>query len=409
MLRTRQRAFESSHPWLTFRVDLRDAGHDFWALLGESRSKIEHLTWSLLKPEVAAAMQMLFLAKGAQATTAIEGNTLTEEDALKLVEGEELDLPPSQQYLATEIENIVNACNRMKDELLAGGSPDVTVAGIKQFNREVLSGLELDEGVVPGELRTGGVVVGGRYRGAPAEDCEYLLERLCAWLNSADFEPSESDWAVPFALIKAVVAHLYLAWIHPFGDGNGRTARLVELQILLAAGIPMPAAHLLSNHYNITRSEYYRQLARASESRGKIVPFLEYAVRGFVDGIRSELWQVREQQWSDRWEQYIYETFGPKVSQARDRRRHLVLEMSEHPDPIPRSKLPDLSVELAQAYAGTERTLSRDLNALKNMGLIERVPEGWRPRRDAVLAFLPVRRAEAIDAPALVDEPTDSR
>jgi len=68
-----------------------------------------------------------------------------------------------------------------------------------------------------------------------------------------------------------------------------------------------------------------------------------------------------------------------------------------------------VGVARAKAYDGTERTLSRDLNALKNMGLIERVPEGWRPRRDAVLAFLPVRRAEAIDAPALVDEPTDSR
>lgn len=56
-----------------------------------------------------------------------------------------------------------------------------------------------------------------------------------------------------YAIFKAVVAHLYLAWIHPVGDGNGRTARLVEFQILLSSGVPSPAAHLLSNHYNQTR------------------------------------------------------------------------------------------------------------------------------------------------------------
>jgi Fic family protein len=63
------------------------------------------------------------------------------------------------------------------------------------------------------------------------------------------------------ALMKAILTHLYIAWIHPFGDGNGRTARLAELQILLAAGMPMPASHLLSNHYNTTRTDLYRQPA----------------------------------------------------------------------------------------------------------------------------------------------------
>ena len=338
-------------------------------------------------------MNAVFLAKGAQATTAIEGNTLSENDALELVEGGQLDLPPSQQYLATEVQNIIQACNRVKDELVEGAPADVTVDGIRRFNREVLAGLDQDEDLRPGEIRTHSVLVGGRYRGAPAEDCEYLLERLCDWLNGSDFEPETEDWVVPWALIKAMVAHVYLAWIHPFADGNGRTARLVELQILLAAGIPMPGSHLLSNHYNATRSEYYRQLARASESGGDILPFLRYAIQGFVEGIRERVLHVQLQQFDDRWEQFIYETFGATTSRAQERRRHLVLEMSKHPEPIPRHQLPGLSPELTEAYAGTERKLSRDLNALRRLGLIERAPQGWLPRRGVILAFLPVRRA----------------
>src|SRR5258708_25331431 len=92
-----------------------------------------------------------------------------------------------------------------------------------------------------------------------------------------------------YGIIRAVIAHLYLAWIHPFGDGNGRTARLIEYRILLACGVPSPAVHLLSNHYNLTRTEYYRQLDRASGSKGEYIPFVEYAVQGFVDGLRQQL------------------------------------------------------------------------------------------------------------------------
>lgn len=359
-------------------------------LLGEARSKTEHLAGSLLKPEVAADMNQLFLAKGAHATTAIEGNTLSEAQAQELLQGT-LHVPPSQEYLVREVQNVVDVCNGIKDNLVAGGPTDVETALITGFNRQILEGLGLDPDVNPGEVRKHSVTV-GRYRAVPAAEAEVLLDRLCIWLNGTDFDPPDAEWEVPWALIKAVIAHLYIAWIHPFGDGNGRTARLVELQILLAAGMPMPAAHLLSNHYNETRSEYYRQLDQASASGGDVVPFLRYAIRGFVDGIRTQLLYVRNQQFDDRWEQFIYETFGHTHSVARERQRRLVLELSKHADPIPRMHLPRLSPELTAAYSGTERMLSRDLNALRSMGLIVRAPEGWRPKRHQILAFLPIRR-----------------
>lgn len=387
----------ASHPWIQYRLDLRHAGIDLWMLLGEARSKAEHLAGSLLKPEVAAEMNQLFLAKGAHATTAIEGNTLSEAQAQEIVRGE-LSVPPSQEYLKREVQNIVDACNGIKDRLVAGGEIDLSVALIKGFNAQVLSGLDVDEGVVPGEVRSHSVTV-GRYRAAPAAEAEDLLGRLCDWLNGPDFVPEQAEWEVPWSLIKAIVAHLYIAWIHPFGDGNGRTARLIELEILLAAGVPMPAAHLLSNHYNETRSEYYRQLDRASASGGDVVPFLRYAVRGFVDGIRAQLEHVKFQQFDDRWEQFIYETFGDTRTTARERQRRLALEMSKHYEPIARMNLPRLSPELAEAYAGTQRMLSRDLNALRALDLIERVAAGWQPKRHQILAFLPIRRDTATPPP----------
>jgi hypothetical protein len=54
---------------------------------------------------------------------------------------------------------------------------------IKQFNSMVLQGQPIDDDITPGEVRTRGVAVGNVYAGAPAGDCEYLVEQLCEWLD----------------------------------------------------------------------------------------------------------------------------------------------------------------------------------------------------------------------------------
>jgi len=381
------RTYEKTHSALTFSVDLTRPMPELWMLLGEARSKIEHLASSPLKPEVAARLHTLFLAKGVLATTAIEGNTLTEEEVVELVEGR-LRLPPSQEYLAREIQNIVHAFNDISAEVLSGQLRPLSKELFEEYNAAILDDLDVDEDVVPGRLRDHSVVV-GRYRAAPAEDCEYLLQRLAEWLETG-FDPPSPDWALPYAILRAIIAHLYLAWMHPFGDGNGRTARLTELRILLAARVATVATHLLSNHYNLTRTEYYRQLDRASRT-GDPLPFITYAIRGFVDGLRAQLIRVTDQQFADRWEQYIYETFGRRRTPADDRRLNLVLALTREPAPVPPQRLRHLTPELAEAYAGTVRTLARDINALVSLGLIERVPRlGYRPRSHIIRSFMPL-------------------
>jgi Fic family protein len=359
-------------------------------LLGECQSKCEHIAGVPLQPDIAEELYKIYLAKGALATTAIEGNTLSEEEVRKHLDGK-LQLPPSREYLQQEIDNIIEGCNGILEDIKARRSPAISVHRIKELNRIVLKRLKLDEGIVPGEIRTGSVGV-ARYRGAPVEDCEFLLDKMCTWLNSADFEPTQ-DTVIAYSVLKAALSHLYLAWIHPFGDGNGRTARLLEFQILIASGVPAPAAHLLSNHYNQTRTEYYRQLDSSSRSGGDVLPFITYAVSGFVEGLRSQLEYIRQQQWEIAWHDFVYETFGGKSSRSDVRRRHLILDLSAQSTPVPFAKLRELSPRIAVAYASkTEKTLSRDLNALQEMGLLLKNKEGmYQPKKGTILAFLPAR------------------
>jgi len=247
-----------------------------------------------------------------------------------------------------------------------------------------------------------------RYKGAPAADCEFLLDRMCAWLDELSGAAEGHRWAPAMPILRAILAHLYIAWIHPFGDGNGRTARLVEFMILVQAGVPTPAAHLLSNHYNETRAEYYRQLDRASRSGGDIVPFLVYAVQGFVDGLRAQIELIREQQLDITWRNYVYERFKHIKSPGtptNHRRRDLILDLSRKPRPEGYSpfEIRDLTPGIAREYAGKSlRTLVRDLNALAQMGLLAAAPHGFAANTDVIKAFLP--RAADDGVPVVPDE-----
>jgi Fic family protein len=387
----RARTYESTHPWINFQAtDINRVPPNNWMLLGEAKSKCQHLAGAPLKPAVAQDLYRVTLVKGALATTAIEGNTLTEDQANGILDGT-YAAPPSRQYQEQEVRNVLEALQELNDQIVRGERIELTTQLVKDFNHQVLKGLPLPDDVEPGEIREDSVGV-GNYRGAPAEDCEYLLDCLVDWLNSPTFEHDDPELRFAVILAKAVYAHLYLAWTHPFGDGNGRTARLVEFAILANSGlVPMPAAHLLSNHYNLTRDQYYRELARASTSGGDTLPFLVYAITGFIDGIREAIAMVRDQQLQVAWVNFVHEQFSREPNtKAMERQRSLVLAMPMD-GTVPRGDLAGLTAKLAQLYANAgPRTLSRDLNHLVKMSLLRRRSgREYEACSDIVRAFLP--------------------
>jgi Fic family protein len=382
-----------THPWLTFEVDLRRVSFELWMKLGAIESKVDHVTNVMVPPAAATELLGVYLAKGVHATTAIEGNSLTEEQVLNRIQ-KKSPLPQSLEYQGVEIDNFLAACNDLANKMIEKHNDcDLDVTGVCKFNEMVLAGLPLEDHVVPGHIRSTSVVVSD-YRGPRYSECEYLLARMCEWINGIHSENHE----VGFAVIKAVMAHLYIAWIHPFGDGNGRTARLVEVQVLLGAGVPMVAAHLLSNHYNKTRSEYYRQLSRASKSGGDVIPFLEYAIQGLLDGLIEQIKCIRKYQRDVAWKDYVYDRFREKHSMVAQRRRALALELGRKSGARIR-EISGLTPELAKLYATkTERTVLRDVVALRDMKLVVVRGTAVKANRKVLKAFKPRCRGKDADA-----------
>jgi Fic family protein len=238
------------------------------------------------------------------------------------------------------------------------------------------------------------VWVGKVYRGAPPQDLEYLVDEFSKWLNKLDSLPAKNKTAMN--IVFAVMAHLLIAWIHPFGDGNGRTARLIEFKILLQAGIPAIAVHLLSNHYNKTRDEYYRQLDYASKSGGETFQFLAYALQGLVDGLNEQVAIIQDRQLRVLWRDHIYRSLDDKSTPTATRLKNLVLDLSNNPDQwVDFDDLSSISTRLMKAYGDkTERTLYRDVEELEKRGFLKRNPENsrqFKPNIESLIAFIPRR------------------
>jgi Fic family protein len=371
-------------------------------MLGEARSKCEHVAGVPLRPDAAKRLYHVFLTKGAHATTSIEGNTLSEEEVGKRINND-LPLPRSREYQGKAVDNVVAAYNLIERDVGQGARLRLDRSRLCEFNRLVLDGLDMEDDAVPGEIRRHSVGVGG-YNGAPHEDCEFLVDKLCEWLNGPWFSGDTPEMAFALTLVRAVLAHLYIAWIHPFGDGNGRTARLVEFQLLVESGlVPFPSAHLLSNHFNQTRDHYYRELDRASRSGGDFVPFFTYAIQGFVDGLHSQIQSIRDLQNRDLWVNHVHDQFRGKDTPAARRQKYLVLDMPTGKF-LSVSELQAASVRVATSYASIgERTLERDLKSLTEAGLLVRSGRGYMVNTMIIQAFLP-RKVD----PSLLEEKRDA-
>lgn len=388
------RTYENSHPWITFQFLVEQ--DQLWCLLGEASSKCQHLCGTPLPPYLARELSGVYLVKGAVATTAIEGNTLTEEEVQEL-RASKRKLPPSQEYLQHEVENILRCLEEIDHASQTGEPFVVTPQWIREQNLKVLDGLEVEDHVVPGEF-TKKKVVAGYYRGAPPEDIGYLIDRLCLWLADLlkPLDNPETSRPMRFFLsfLAATLAHLYIAWIHPFGDGNGRTARLLECAILAHSGVvPWVSSNLLSDHYNRTRSRYYSKLDRASH-KGEVMGFITYSAEGYVDMLREQIGRVQGQQRKIAWTNYVHETMHGQTTDgpAQKRQRTLVLALPEKRG-VRRSQIRRLTPELAELYAGkTDKTVTRDLNKLRELDLVRVSQEQWSAKIDLMDAFLPIAR-----------------
>ena len=338
-------------------------------LLGQCYAYVNSMINIPLNPDYYKKLLKISLNKGALATTAIEGNTLTEEDLNLIQNGK--NLKSSSQYQQKEIENVLDAFNFILDKLTREKNPDIISPKlIRQFHKII--GKDIGEAFEadPGYFRRQNVFV-GRYRPPSFEKVDELVQKLCDWLIKEFHYNQEQNFDE--AIIQAIVTHIYIAWIHPFSDGNGRTARLLEFYIILRAGIPDIASHILSNHYNNTRTFYYSQLQKTSET-GDLGNFIQYALEGFRDGLEQVIESIHQEQTKLTWNNYVHnviENMQGKSAKTLRRLRQLAFHIpAHHFCSLDRIRI--LTPKIAEEYRKLNIiTLRRDLDLLVEKELLK--------------------------------------
>ncbi len=402
------RTYMGSHEFIRFPPYELIPTASVVALLGEIHGKIECIQQMPISPTERERLRSLYLARAIHGTTAIEGNTLSEAEVLQLLTDPKEFSQPGD-YNEQEVRNIIVAINEVIQELSSGDDTRFSVEKLNRYHSIVMrdSGSQNCDQHEIGAIRQRGVVV-GRYGAAPADDCPHLLSRFCDWLNepytpSGHVQRYNDAWQV----VKAIIAHMYFEWIHPYCDGNGRLGRLIEFKILYSTGIPDIACHLFSNFYNKRRTDYVRLL---QDSHGDYVDgsypaeadiqrFVEFALEGFLGELDNQRLEVHNSQTTIIWHEYIHSRFPKRLTNTLQRRKQLALDLT-HPRFLINSaqihEIRELSPVLAVAYSSkTDRTIRNDLNALVDMNLLQRDVSGYKPNINILMGFFGVSTPEA--------------
>lgn len=249
-------------------------------------SRIEAARAVILGASVAARWESQLrheaLIRSAHHSTSIEGNPLSLEEVTDLLAGREVAAHPREKR---EVLNYVEVLNYIDREYQNRPDKPVTENTICQLHRWVVQGILPEHEV--GRYRRVPVVVGipatgeVRFRPPDWDEVPRLMAGLVAWLNSPEV-------GALMPVLHAGIAHYECVRIHPFVDGNGRTARALATLILYKRGFDTKRFFALEEYYNVDRRSYYEALAAADQS-GDLTEWLEYFVQGIaVEMVRLE-------------------------------------------------------------------------------------------------------------------------
>src|SRR3989338_6715623 len=117
------------------------------------------------------------------------------------------------------------------------------------------------------------------YAPPSADQVKVSMEQLVAWVNKHD----ESTFIHP--VIKASIVHFHLVYIHPFFDGNGRTARALFYYYLIKNGYEFFKYFSISVVVQKTKAQYYRAIKDVEDCGADLTYFLLYMTKTINDSI----------------------------------------------------------------------------------------------------------------------------
>jgi len=264
------------------QIILMDIDRDRWAF--------ERL---LLDPRYESWLKRRAITRSLHHTTKIEGNTLREDQVGDILQGEKIRADAKE---ITEVQNCYRAY-RFIDDISGDIAIPIDEQVIRYINSLVLG--DDDPALTPGQYRRGENYVrhymtGKRVYTPPNQgDVPSLMREFSLWLRGEhkDIHP----------VLIAGIAHLRLVEIHPFWDGNGRTARALNTLILQRFGYGFSKLLSLERHFSFALPNYFEAInsvvGNHFEQGRDMTTWLEYftkALKVEIDMVSDNLVDFRK-------------------------------------------------------------------------------------------------------------------
>lgn len=215
--------------------------------------------------------------------THIEGNDLSYTEAKDVLAGKTI---PSRDRDVQEILNYRAVMGFIDDEY-QNTRKEITEQVIKTIHKLTVEKLlpAQDAGhyrktqVVVRNAKTGEVT----FRPPNAIEVPYLMNEFITWLNSNESQEIN-------AIIRAGITQYEIVRVHPFLDGNGRTARSAATLLLFKEGYDVKKFFSLEEYYDKNPHEYYTALQSVTSEERDLTFWLEY----FSEGLANELERIKE-------------------------------------------------------------------------------------------------------------------
>jgi Fic family protein len=304
-----------------------------------------------LKDDWIKEMQSEALILEAHHSTHIEGTQLTLSQAQRILMGEEVKgIRPDDRQ---ELLNYKEAMDFVSEYL--DKKSEITEELIKEIHRVLVKGVR------------GGTLEPGCYRKLqnymvnsltreiiytppPSEEVPALMKEFVEWLNKEkDISP---------ILMAGAAQHRFVD-IHPFLDGNGRTARVLCTLILYQNGYDFKRLFSLSEFYDKNRREYYHAIQSVRDKNMDMTPWLEY----FVEGLKNQMLEVKNKGEVAIRKEVVIER--AERLNLNDRQRKILMYLLEE-------KRGSVD-EIGRKFNFVRRTIQRDLSKMVELGLVKEV------------------------------------
>ncbi|MBI3756048.1 MAG: Fic family protein [Deltaproteobacteria bacterium] len=306
-----------------------------------------------LKDEWIADMQGKALILESHHSTHIEGTALSLEQAKSILEGGKLK--GINRDDEKELLNYKKAMDFISRYL--GKDDPITEGIVRELHKITVKGVR-GEKADPGNYRKiQNYVVNSRtheiiYTPPSPLDVSHLMREFVKWINSTeDTSP----------ILVAGISQFQFVHIHPFIDGNGRTARLLSTLILYKTGYDFKRLFTISEYYDKNELAYYKSIQSVRENNMDMTVWLEY----FIDGLKSQMAEIYEK--------------GKKIIIA-DKTVKLLedLRLNMRQEKIIRYLVNNEQIDNAQCQKicnSIKRTATRDLTGLVEKGILKRIGE----------------------------------